>query len=57
MKMVSNRLICSDAIAALTTLPDQSIDLIVADPPYNLGKDYGNNKDLTKISLVETHLW
>jgi len=27
-------------------LSDDSIDLIIADPPYNLGKDYGNNHDL-----------
>ena len=26
-------------------IKSQSIDLIVADPPYNLNKDYGNNKD------------
>ena len=25
---------------------NNSIDLIIADPPYNLGKDYGNNHDL-----------
>jgi site-specific DNA-methyltransferase (adenine-specific) len=27
-------------------LPECSVDLIIADPPYNLGKDYGNNRDL-----------
>lgn len=27
------------------TLPDESVDLIIADPPYNLGKNYGNNHD------------
>lgn len=26
-------------------IPDQSIDLVVADPPYGLGKDYGNDSD------------
>src|SRR5690606_27867349 len=26
-------------------IKDNSIDLIVADPPYNLNKDYGNNSD------------
>ena len=26
-------------------MPDKSISLIVTDPPYNLNKDYGNNKD------------
>lgn len=42
----SNRLICGDACVELTKLEDASVDLIVADPPYNLGKDYGNNLDL-----------
>ncbi|WP_192485269.1 MULTISPECIES: DNA-methyltransferase [Cysteiniphilum] len=37
---------CGDAISLLKDLPDNSINLIVADPPYNLGKDYGNNHDL-----------
>lgn len=37
---------CGDAISLLKELPDNSINLIVADPPYNLGKDYGNNHDL-----------
>jgi len=37
---------CGDAIELLKNLPDCSVDLIVADPPYNLGKDYGNNHDL-----------
>ena len=27
-------------------IDDNSVDLIIADPPYNLGKDYGNNHDL-----------
>lgn len=34
-----------DALDAIPSIPDNSIDLIVADPPYNLGKDYGNNSD------------
>jgi site-specific DNA-methyltransferase (adenine-specific) len=29
----------------MAALPSDSMDLIVADPPYNLGKDYGNNHD------------
>lgn len=41
-----NKLICGDAISVMKTLPDDFVDLIIADPPYNLGKDYGNNKDL-----------
>ena len=37
---------CGDALELFKTIEDKSIDLIVADPPYNLGKDYGNNHDL-----------
>lgn len=37
---------CGDAISLLKEIDDSSVDLIVADPPYNLGKDYGNNHDL-----------
>lgn len=35
----------ADALAALRLVPSETIDLVVADPPYNLGKDYGNNQD------------
>jgi len=43
---IENKLICGDACSELTKLDDSSSDLIIADPPYNLGKDYGNNRDL-----------
>lgn len=44
--MDSNCLICGDAATVMSALPKESVDLIIADPPYNLGKDYGNNLDL-----------
>jgi site-specific DNA-methyltransferase (adenine-specific) len=34
-----------DAIHCLTQIASKSIDIVVADPPYNLGKDYGNSHD------------
>lgn len=37
---------CGDAVNLFKSLESDSVDLIVADPPYNLGKDYGNNHDL-----------
>lgn len=37
--------ICGDAIEELSKLPNNSVRLIVTDPPYNLNKDYGNNQD------------
>ncbi len=33
-----NEIICGDAISYLQKSPDESIDLIIADPPYNLSK-------------------
>lgn len=34
-----------DALSILTQIPDGSIDLIFADPPYNIGKDFAGHKD------------
>ena len=34
-----------DALEGIKLIPDNSIDLIIADPPYGLGKDYGNDSD------------
>lgn len=39
------RLIAGDAIAEMARLKTGSVDLVVADPPYNLGKDFGNGSD------------
>ncbi|SEB20340.1 DNA-methyltransferase [Paraburkholderia sartisoli] len=35
-----------DFLTDAANLPDGSIDLILADPPYGLGKDYGNDSDM-----------
>ena len=35
-----------DALEVLPSLAPQSVDLIIADPPYNLEKNYGNNHDV-----------
>ena len=34
-----------DTLAILPTLEDESAQIIIADPPYNIGKDFGNNSD------------
>jgi DNA modification methylase len=39
------KIICGDAVEKLQEIKSKSIDLIIADPPYNLGKDYGNGSD------------
>lgn len=40
-----NRVLNEDALEGIPRLPDASLDLIVTDPPYCLGKDYGNDSD------------
>ncbi len=35
-----------DALKLLRMIDSESVDLIIADPPYNLGKNYGNNHDI-----------
>lgn len=52
--MTELNLIFGDALVELKKLPDSSVNLIVADPPYNLGKDYGKTKDnLEKAEYLE----
>lgn len=38
-------LLIGNCLHLLPTLPSGQFDLIIADPPYNLGKDYGNDSD------------
>ena len=45
-KITSNiEIILGEAIEELKKIKSNTIDLIVADPPYNLNKDYGNKSD------------
>lgn len=34
-----------DSLEILPTLEDNSAQIIICDPPYNIGKDFGNNSD------------
>lgn len=34
-----------DALRGIARVADESVDLVIADPPYGLGKDYGNDSD------------
>ncbi len=40
-----HKIIHGDALQALTQLDDNSIDLVFADPPYNIGKNFNGHKD------------
>ncbi len=51
-----NRIICGDAFSILKTLPAKSFDLLFADPPYNLTKNFGENS-FKQTSLDEYETW
>ena len=34
-----------DCIKGMKEIEDESADIIICDPPYNIGKDFGNNSD------------
>jgi site-specific DNA-methyltransferase (adenine-specific) len=40
-----DQIICGDVLEMLPQIESESIDLICADPPYNLGKNYGKTID------------
>jgi site-specific DNA-methyltransferase (adenine-specific) len=48
--------ICQDVFSILEFLPDVAFDLIFADPPYNLTKDFNGNK-FKQCSLDEYEKW
>lgn len=47
-KMKTNVIIQGDCIKEMKKLPDNSIDLVITDPPYNTGVNYGKSKDKRK---------
>lgn len=49
-----HKIIFGDAMEALKMLPDNSVDLIFADPPYNIGKNF--NGKIEKWDTEESYL-
>ena len=52
---MKNTIVMMDCIEGMKELPDNSIHTIVADPPYNIGKDFGNNSD--KQDMDQYLIW
>ena len=49
---------CTDCRLVLPLIPDKSIDLVLTDPPYNAGIDYGLYKDnLPEVEYIELLSW
>ena len=40
-----NKVFLTDVLEGLKKIPDNSIDLVFADPPYNIGKKFGEGKE------------
>lgn len=40
---VTNKIIWQDALRALDKMPDECVDLMIVDPPYNLTKNFGSS--------------
>ncbi|HYK20288.1 MAG TPA: DNA methyltransferase, partial [Pyrinomonadaceae bacterium] len=53
---IRDGLVCGDIFAVLPHLPDRTVDLMFADPPYNLTKKF-NNKKFRKTSIDEYAEW
>lgn len=54
-----NKIYNEDCLGGIGKIEDNSIDLILTDPPYCLGKDYGNDSDMKnpKEYLEWTYKW
>jgi len=58
-----NEVICGDCNEILRNLPDESIDLVLTDPPYGvhyrdrMGRTIANDNDLTKVLGAFTDLY
>lgn len=46
-----NKIINGDCLEVMKGIPDKSIDIVVTDPPYNIGKDFAN-ENLTIIDYI-----
>lgn len=49
-KLPLNKIILGDAVKGLRKLPSDSCDVIIIDPPYNIGKNFGNNIDKRELN-------
>lgn len=53
--MIKNKIYTEDCVSGMKKICDNSVDVIIADPPYNIGKDFGNNTD--KMPMKEYLEW
>ena len=44
-----NKIYNEDCVAGMKKIKSESVDIIICDPPYNIGKDFGNDSDKQKM--------
>jgi site-specific DNA-methyltransferase (adenine-specific) len=54
-----NKIYNEDCITGMKKIKNESVDIIICDPPYNIGKDFGNDSDKQKMDeyLVWCDKW
>ena len=45
MPDIDNQIYIGDFLPGVKDIPDGTFDIIISDPPYNIGKDFGNGSD------------
>lgn len=54
-KLELNKIYNEDCLLGIKNIEDKSIDIIICDPPYNIGKDFGNDSD--KQNMDDYLIW
>jgi DNA modification methylase len=52
-----NQVICGDCLEVMKHIPEKSVDLVLTDPPYNVGLDYDGYNDKNENYYQECDLW
>lgn len=56
VEQVRDKIVCNDVFHVVPNLPDACVDLMFADPPYNLTKSF-NDRQFRKTSIDEYAEW
>ena len=50
----TQHIVCEDCIAGMKRMDAESADIVICDPPYNIGKDFGNDSDKQEMDAYLT---
>ena len=50
IELEKNKIYNEDCIKGMKKIKDKTVDIIIADPPYNIGKEFGNDSDKQPMS-------